>query len=273
MNGAFGPRFRAQVSLPAFAGPLQPSIMSGMRIAQKRSAPTVLVEIGGELWRVPVRRSARARRLILRIDPASGGAVVTAPASTRFMQIERFVGRYTGWIEARLAKLPASAPFRDGAVIPLRGEPTRIVHWPGRGLIRIERCAEEARIIVPGAVEHLARRLRDWLKREARRDFVEAVARHADRLGRRPSAVRIGDPTSRWGSCSSRAVLSFSWRLVLAPPAVLDYLAAHEVAHLAEMNHGVGFWRLVAELHPDHVRSRGWLRQHGPALHAVGRGG
>jgi predicted metal-dependent hydrolase len=244
-----------------------------MRIAPKLSAAAVLVEIGGATSAVPVRRSARARRLILRIDPASGGAVVTVPAGVRMLEVERFVGRHAGWIAARLSRVPPPAPFRDGAIIPLRGEPSRIVHRPGRGLIMADDSFGEMRIVVPGAAEHLVRRLGDWLKREARRDICEAVERHAGRLGRRPSAVRIGDPASRWGSCSSRGVLAFSWRLVLAPPVVLDYLAAHELAHLAEMNHGPAFWRLVADLHPDHVPSRAWLRRNGPALHAVGRGG
>ncbi|HEX2256456.1 MAG TPA: SprT family zinc-dependent metalloprotease [Afifellaceae bacterium] len=244
-----------------------------MRIAPKSSAATVLVEIGGEAVAVPVRREPRARRMTLRIDPASGGAVATVPVGIRMPEVERFVGRHLGWIASRLQSLPPRTPFRDGGVIPLRGEPCRIVHRPGRGLVALTNGFGEPRIVVPGAPEHLPRRLGDWLKREARRDLLEAVARHAGRLGRRPSAIRVGDARSRWGSCTSRGVLSFSWRLVLAPPAVLDYLAAHEVAHLAEMNHGPAFWRLVADLHPDHARSRAWLRRHGPALHAVGRGG
>jgi predicted metal-dependent hydrolase len=243
-----------------------------MRIAPKTSYPTLMLEIGGGAVAVPVRRSARARRLTLRIDPAAGGPVVTAPMRTSLAEVERFLGRHAGWLAARLASLPPPAPFRDGGVIPLRGEPHRIVHRPGRGLVTPTDGFGERRIVVAGAAEHLARRLGDWLRREARRDLTEAVARHAGRLGRQPSAIRIGDARSRWGSCSGRGALAFSWRLVLAPPAVLDYLAAHEVAHLVEMNHGPAFWRLVAELHPEHARSRAWLRRHGPALHAVGRG-
>jgi predicted metal-dependent hydrolase len=244
-----------------------------MRIAPKSSAPTVLVEIGGDAVPVPVRRSTRAQRLTLRIDAAAGGPVVTVPMRTSLAEVERFLGRHAGWLKARIDALPPPAPFRDGAVIPLRGEPHRIVHRPGRGLVTLTDGCGEPRIVVAGAAEHLARRLGDWLRREARLDLVAAVCRHAGRLGRQPSAIRVGDARSRWGSCSGRGALAFSWRLVLAPPAVLDYLAAHEVAHLVEMNHGPAFWRLVAALHPDHARSRAWLRRHGPALHAVGRGG
>jgi predicted metal-dependent hydrolase len=244
-----------------------------MRIAPEHSAAAVLLEIGGEAVSVPLRRDSRARRLTLRVDPAGGCAVVTAPAGVRLAEIERFIGRHASWIAARLASLPPPAPFRDGGTIPLRGEPCRIVHRPGRGIVAFANAFGEPRIVVPGAAEHLTRRLGDWLKREARRDLLAAVDRHAGRLGQRPSAVRVGDTRSRWGSCSSRGALAFSWRLVLAPPSVLDYLAAHEVAHLVEMNHGLAFWRLVADLHPDHARSRAWLRRHGPALHAVGRGG
>jgi predicted metal-dependent hydrolase len=111
----------------------------------------------------------------------------------------------------------------------------------------------------------------DWLKREARRDLEAAVARHVAALGKQPFALRVGDAKSRWGSCSARRVLTFSWRLILAPPHVLDYLAAHEVAHLAEMNHGARFWALVRQLDPKHEAARTWLKRHGGDLHAVGR--
>ena len=114
---------------------------------------------------------------------------------------------------------------------------------------------------VPGEPEFLARRVTEWLRREARRDLERAVARHAKALGRKPGGLRVGDPKSRWGSCSSKGVLTFSWRLVLAPPRVLDYLAAHEVAHLKEMNHGRKFWALVERLDPDYEAARAWLNK------------
>ncbi|MYZ47502.1 M48 family metallopeptidase, partial [Propylenella binzhouense] len=123
---------------------------------------------------------------------------------------------------------------------------------------------------VPGERAHLPRRVGDWLRREARSDLEDAVARHCAAAGCRHTALRIGDARTRWGSCTAKGVLTFSWRLVLAPPSVLDYLAAHEVAHLREMNHGPGFWRLVAELDPDFDAARRWLKRNGAGLHAVG---
>ena len=121
-----------------------------------------------------------------------------------------------------------------------------------------------------GDPAHVARRVTDFLKREARRDLEAAVARHAEALGVRPRSITIRDTVSRWGSCSTTGALNFSWRIVLAPPDVLDYLAAHEVAHLKEMNHSERFWALVEQLMPGMEAQRDWLRMHGAGLHAVG---
>jgi predicted metal-dependent hydrolase len=125
-------------------------------------------------------------------------------------------------------------------------------------------------LCVAGDTRHLARRVRDFLKREAKRDLEAASRRHALALGLAPRRVVVRDQTSRWGSCSSTGVLSYSWRLILAPPHVLDYLAAHEVAHLKEMNHSPRFWRLVDQLDPQWQRAKAWLDAHGTQLHRYG---
>ena len=125
-------------------------------------------------------------------------------------------------------------------------------------------------IVVGGAAEHCARRLTDFLKREARADFEAAVARHAARLGVSIARVQVKDTTSRWGSCSSSGALAFSWRLILAPPSVLDYLAAHEVAHRREMNHGAAFWRHTRMLAPHTDEAEAWLKANGAGLHRYG---
>jgi predicted metal-dependent hydrolase len=125
-------------------------------------------------------------------------------------------------------------------------------------------------LLVAGEARHLRRRLLDFLKREAKRDLEWAVIRHTLSLGVRAKAVRLRDQVSRWGSCSATGHLSFSWRLVLAPPFVLDYLAAHEVAHLRELNHSRRFWQLCEALAPQSQTARAWLRANGPALHAIG---
>lgn len=227
--------------------------------------------IDGQAVVVPVRRSARARRMILHMDAARGGPLLTLPIASSLAEARRFLNTHSGWLAARLARLPEARPFADGALFPLRGDICRIVHRDGRGVIRLEAMPGERRIVVPGGAAHLPRRLTDWLRGEARGDLAAAVSDHAAAIGAKVSALRVGDAKSRWGSCTRRGVLSFSWRLILAPPFVLNYLAAHEVAHLEEMNHGPAFWRLVGQLDPDCETARAWLKTHGPGLHAIGR--
>ncbi|HSG95991.1 MAG TPA: SprT family zinc-dependent metalloprotease [Afifellaceae bacterium] len=241
-----------------------------MRITADLAADHLTQMIDGHAVVVPVRRSARARRMILRMDAARGGPLLTLPAAGSLAEARRFLDTHSDWLRARLAQLPEARPFADGAVFPLRGEACHIVHRGERGLIRLD-AAQVQRVIVPGAAAHLPRRLTDWLRGEARGDLAAAVSDHTATIGATISALRVGDAKSRWGSCSRRGVLSFSWRLVLAPPFVLDYLAAHEVAHLAQMNHGPAFWQLVARLDPKFETARAWLKIHGPGLHAIGR--
>jgi predicted metal-dependent hydrolase len=242
------------------------------RPAAQPEPEALSVEIGSVSHVVPVRRSDRARRLTLRIDTRRGGPVLTVPRRISLAEAERFLARQAGWLESRIGRLPPAIPFVDGGLFPLRGAPTRIVHRPGRGTVSHYCADEDPHVVVPGQGEHLARRLTDWLKAEARKDLSAAAGRHAETLGVSPSAIRIRDTGSRWGSCSSRRTLSFSWRLVLAPPHVLDYLAAHEVAHLREMNHGPKFWKLVGLLDEDYREAEAWLKREGTGLFAVGRG-
>ena len=125
-------------------------------------------------------------------------------------------------------------------------------------------------ICVAGERAHIARRVTDFLKREARKDLEAAVARHSKQLGVKPRRIVLRDTVSRWGSCSSTGGLNFSWRLILAPPFVLDYLAAHEVAHIVHMNHSPLFWKLARRLHPGTDRAEIWLKVHGASLHRFG---
>jgi len=242
-----------------------------MRFALKRGPESLSIQAAGRELSVAVKRNARARRLILRLDAVSGLPVLTLPARTSLAQGEKFLSDHIGWLEARLARRPSGAPFRDAALFPLRGAPCRIEHRGGRGLVRLEDSVDALVLSVPGDDAHLPRRVADWLKREARRDLESAVRRHAAALGKVPAAIRIGDARSRWGSCTSAGALSFSWRLILAPPHVLDYVAAHEAAHLVEMNHSRAFWALVRRLDPEHQAARAWLKRNGAGLHAIGR--
>ncbi len=220
---------------------------------------------------VTVRRHARARNYTLRLASAGGGAVLTMPLRGSLSAARVFLDRHTGWLARQMRKAPPARPIADGTTIPLRDVPHLIRHAPGRrGTVTVGGDDTVPTLFVAGAPEHLRRRVLDFLKREARRDIEPAVMRHAASLRVTASAIKLRDQTSRWGSCSPTGTLSFSWRLVMAPPFVLDYLAAHEVAHLREMNHSRRFWRLVEEVCPETETARAWLNHHGPSLHAVG---
>jgi predicted metal-dependent hydrolase len=233
-----------------------------------RSPPQVLeIAFAGQVYSVRLRRNAQARRYTLRVQAATREVVLTVPPRGTLKEAKAFAERNGAWIAARLGRLPQAVPFADGGEIPVRGVPHRIVHRPAaRGTVWIENDT----LCVAGDARHLARRIRDFLKREAKRDLEAASRRHAVALGLAPRRVVIRDQTSRWGSCSSTGVLSYSWRLILAPPFVLDYLAAHEVAHLKEMNHSARFWRLVAQLDPQWQRAKAWLDANGTQLHRYG---
>ncbi|MEJ1157522.1 M48 family metallopeptidase [Prosthecomicrobium sp. N25] len=225
----------------------------------------------GRTARVAVRQEPRARRYSLRIPTAGDAPVLTLPRTGRLPEALAFLERHRGWLADRLARRPAAIAFEHGALLPLRGTPHRVFHRPDlRGTAWVETLGELPHIMVTGAREHLPRRLTDFLKREARRDIEPAVALHAGRLAVRPTAIRLKDTRSRWGSCTATGELSFSWRVILAPPFVLDYLVAHEVAHLRELNHSHRFWRAVRETCPDMDRGRVWLKRHGTLLHAYG---
>jgi predicted metal-dependent hydrolase len=162
-----------------------------------------------------------------------------------------------------------------GTILPLRGVQHRIVHRPGaRGTVWAETGADgEALLCVAGEAPHIDRRVGDFLRREAHRDLDAASRRAADQLGVAIKRISVRDQSSRWGSCSSTGVLSYSWRLILAPPFVLNYLAVHEAAHLIEMNHSTRFWRLVSSVCSDAGRAKHWLDIHGTDLHRFGMPG
>lgn len=227
----------------------------------------------GETHRVQIRRIASARRFTLRVRAATRDALLTMPPRGSLVRAKVFVERHAAWIGARLARLPVPTPFGSGATLPLRGVLHEIVHRPGaRGTVWIEAgaAAGPPLLCVTGEAPFVARRVQDYLIKEARADLVEAVARHSAKLGVKARRITLRDTTSRWGSCSSSGALNFSWRLVMAPPHVLDYLAAHEVAHLVHMNHSDAFWRVTARLIPDYARAEAWLKGNGVGLMRFG---
>ena len=235
-------------------------------MANKRSDPKILKLEGIEAPLV-VRRNPRARRLTLRLDQASGAPQLSLPRGVPLSEGLDFARSRSGWLLAQLESLPPRVAFAEGARVPYLGEPQVIRHapWARRGVWR-----EAGAIWVSGFAEHLARRVTDFLRHEARRELTARAGDKAARLGRRPARrlgrISIRDTQSRWGSCSSDGDISFSWRLILAPEPVLDYVVAHEVAHLVHLNHGARFWALVDGLTAEVAGPKRWLRRNGGAL-------
>ncbi|MBX9945822.1 MAG: M48 family metallopeptidase [Reyranella sp.] len=218
----------------------------------------------GDLLPVTFLRSARARRASLRVDPARRRIVLTAPLRMARGTAVDFAHAQAGWIAARLRRLPARQPFADGAEVPLFGEPHRIRHREDR---RGTVWREGLEIHVAGRPEHLPRRVRDWLTAELKGRLVPLVHAKAQKVERPVRRITLRDSRSRWGSCGPDATLSFSWRLVFAPPEVLDYLVAHEVAHLVHLNHGARFWALARTLCDGPIEGpQAWLKKNGEVL-------
>jgi predicted metal-dependent hydrolase len=230
------------------------------------SGTSELVSLPGGPALVEWRRSARARRVSLRIDPRGGAVVVTLPPRAARTAGVALLMNHADWVSARLAALPGPIPFADGALVPLHGVMHRIRHMPGLRGVR----AEGGELTVGGEAEFLARRVGDFFRAEARRSFGDLVRHKATKAEVVPRGVSVKDTKSRWGSCAANRNLGFSWRLVMAPLHVQDYVAAHEVAHLRHMNHGPRFWALVAELTPHTEAAVAWLRGNGPKLLRVG---
>ena len=212
---------------------------------------------------VRVRRNRRARRITLSLDPASRVFRLSLPRAVALSEGLDFAAEKRGWMRDRLDELPTRVVFAADVSVPFLGTPHRIVHEPGarRGVWR-----EAETIRVSGRAEHLPRRVHDFLKGEARREIACRAHDKARRLDRAVARITLRDTRSRWGSCAADGNLNFSWRLILAPEEVLDYVVAHEVAHLVHHDHGPRFWALVAELTPAVARPRRWLRAGGAEL-------
>lgn len=214
--------------------------------------------------RLRVEISPRARRISLRVDVADPAIVIVRPRRATDAFVAGFVAAKRRWIERHLARLPAPIRFDGGMVLPLLGVEHRVIARPGaRGGVWIE----DGAVVVTGAAEHLPRRLKDFLKDHARRQFSDWAVGMAARLGVRVARVAVRDTSSRWGSCTRSGRISLSWRLVLAPPEVAAYVVAHEVAHLRHMNHSPAFWRTVEGLIGDMKKPRAWLLANGAGLY------
>jgi hypothetical protein len=265
--GLFGPLradrgcgYAGRPGLPAVA--LFVPILSLFRRHPEPEAPLPVPGLPGVT--VALRRSARARRLSLRVARGDGAVVLTLPTRASRRMAAAFVAERAAWIAAARARAAeAHERVAPGTILPVEGVPLTLAAVPGRGAPRVA----GGELVVPGDPARAAARAEAFLRALARDRLAAACDRHAAALGRTYAALTLRDPASRWGSCTAAGRLMFSWRLVLAPPAVLDYVAAHEVAHLARMDHSPAFWALVERLCPGHAAPRDWLRAEGSVLH------
>ncbi len=225
----------------------------------------VALDLGAPL---SVRVSPRARRVGLRIDAAERRVELVLPRGVPAEFGLRFLRDKRRWIVARLDALPRHVPFVEGAIVPVLGRPHRIHRSldPASPPVSIT----DGEIRVRGDPPHISRRVRDHLAALARDELARRARPLAAQIGHRIARVSVRDTRSRWGSCSSSGNLSFSWRLIFAPEPVIDYVVAHEVAHLAEMNHGPRFWRLLESLMPGSAGPRAWLDRHRAQLLSYG---
>ncbi len=225
------------------------------------------LELPGRTVPLTWRRSARARRISLRIEPRAGGVIVTLPARASVSAGRAVLQAHRDWVADRLAQLPAPVSLGEGATVMLDGAPRQIVHRPeARGTAWLEGDA----IHVAGEAAFVGRRVKDWLRLQARRQLGELALEKAAGAGLALRRITIKDTSSRWGSCTAAGNLMFSWRLVMAPRPVQDYVVGHEVAHLRHMNHGAAFWALTDRLTPHRETAHRWLAKHGAGLLRIG---
>lgn len=215
--------------------------------------------VGGDIV-VELRRSVRARRMTLRVSRAEGRVFLTLPSRTSLTEGRAFAESRADWLRQVRAEAAPARIVAPGVLLPVEGRLLRVTPAP----VRMARIEGEALLLPqsrPAGIVAAA-----LLKHLAHGRLVAACDRHADRLGRRFRALVLRDTRSRWGSCTHDGRLMFSWRLAMAPPQVLDYVAAHEVAHLAHMDHSAAFWAATARLMPDYAPHRAWLKQNGHEL-------
>lgn len=222
------------------------------------------IRIGDPAIEVALRHHARARRMVLRVPRHGAGPILTLPLGATVAEAQAFVGKQEGWLRLHVAIKPPIRRVAGGATLPFRGR-TVIVRVDVTGRMGIDGDI----LRVKGPSQQVAHQVAAVLCEAARQYCAEAVLRHAKTIRQRVGKISMRDTRSRWGSCTSSGDLMFSWRLVLAPDHVIDYVVAHEVAHLLEMNHSPAFWAVVRRLCAEHELSRAWLRRHGPGLLAL----
>lgn len=212
---------------------------------------------------VILRRSKRAKRLSLRVSRLKGQASLSLPMAFPYHRAEQFVREKETWLRQHMAEIPNAQLIGLGSEILLRGVSAPIIRGEGKRL-----QFNGGQLFVPGPDEMVAARVKAYLRGQAKLALHQATDHYAALLGRSFGRITLRDTTSRWGSCSSQGNLNYSWRLIMAPPDVLNYVATHEVCHLAEMNHSPAFWAHVSRLFPGYEAQKNWLRDNGEHLHS-----
>jgi hypothetical protein len=237
-------------------------------VTTSRAADAIDIEHAGETLTIAYEPSARARRVALRVDTRTGHVKLVVPPRMSKERALDFARANAGWIAARLKRRQAPVPFADGAVIPYFDVPHRIRHRPdARGTVWLD----NGEIHVAGGVEHISRRVGDWLAARLREHLAPLVRDKAARIERAVGHLSLRDTATQWGSCKKSGDLCFSLRLAFAPPEVVDYVAAHEIAHLVHHNHSARFWALAEKLTSgDMTTCKAWLRRHGQSLMRYG---
>jgi len=211
---------------------------------------------------VKLVRSARARKITLRVSALDGRVSVTTPKHVNISQIKKFLYKNEDWLKRKRSEIPKKLDINIGSVIPYRGYELELVKYSGKN-IQLSRD----NLLIPESKKSVGAITVEFLKQAARKHIEHQVNYYSERLGKAYTKISLRDTRSRWGSCNEKKALMFSWRLIMAPPEVLSYVAAHEVAHLKHMDHSLQFWEEVEHLYGEHNKPLQWLREKGISLH------
>jgi predicted metal-dependent hydrolase len=227
------------------------------------SVPEFL-QVGKEVLPLVIKRHRSAKRICLRYHPGNHAISLTLPRHTRVVEGLNFLTQKSEWLITTLLEMPSKKRIKPGVVIPLLGERVRVKHDKQQ---RYAYLLKDEVLTISGEREEFTKRMTDALRKVAREEITTRALKMAKKTERRIQRITVRDTRSRWGSCSSTGNLSFSWRLIFAPEEVLEYVVAHEVAHLRYMNHSEKFWNLVSYLCPNYEAAKAWLKLHGKELY------
>jgi predicted metal-dependent hydrolase len=232
----------------------------------KRQTGQYFFELEGDTIPIRIRKLSSARRMVIRYQSLGHTLSLTLPRYVTIRQGLHFIEEKRDWIIRQINAHPLHIPFTHGQVIPVFGREYTLCHKGGRGVISMD----GTRIHVPGEESFMARRVREWLKARVKEEITRIATEKAAIIAKPIKKIGVRDTSSHWGSCNQQGNLSFSWRLIFAPHAVLEYVVCHEVAHLAELNHSARFWAVTERLCPEYEQLKDWLKYHGKTLYAYG---